>query len=130
MTAPMIVTNWINMQYYASTIDQEKFGVGNKVLANVVGTIGCIQVNSSDLLGGLTEQSVRYAGEYYHEPLRLQVFIEAETDSIDQIIEKHQLVKDLIQNDWVKVISIHPTNKQFMLRHMKKWIEVKRDLCN
>ena len=108
MTAPMIVTNWINMQYYASTINPEKFGTGNKTLNNVMGGIGCIQSNESDLLGGLSEQSVWYQGEYFHEPLRLQVFIEADLFSIQQIVERHEMVRDLISNNWLKVISIHP----------------------
>ena len=32
MTAPMVVTNWINMQYHASTVDNQRYGSGNKVL--------------------------------------------------------------------------------------------------
>ena len=40
MTAPMIVTNWINMQYFASTVDQKHFGCGNKTIHNVVGKFG------------------------------------------------------------------------------------------
>jgi uncharacterized protein YbcC (UPF0753/DUF2309 family) len=130
MTAPMIVTNWINMQYYASTIDQEKFGAGNKVLNNVVGTIGCIQGNGGDLLGGLTEQSVRYKGDYYHEPLRLQVFIEAHTSSIDKIIEKHQLVRDLVENNWLKLIAVNPDKAQFKLYQSKSWIKMREELLN
>lgn len=36
MTAPMIVTNWINLQYYASVTDHRTYGSGNKMLHNVV----------------------------------------------------------------------------------------------
>ena len=39
MTAPMVVAHWINMQYYASTVDPIHFGSGNKTVHNVVGTI-------------------------------------------------------------------------------------------
>lgn len=126
MTAPMIVTNWINMQYYASTIDTDKFGAGNKAINNVVGNIGCIQGNESDLLGGLTEQSVRFEGEYFHEPLRLQVFIEASPSSIDQIINKHQMVSDLVSNGWVSIISIDIENNEYKLRHREKWLHLKK----
>ncbi len=115
MTAPMIVTNWINMQYYASTIDPVNFGTGNKVLNNVMGGIGCIQGNASDLLIGLSEQSVRLNGEYFHEPLRLQVFIEAEVAAIQKIISKHKMVEELIHNNWLVVISIDPTTMKFSM---------------
>mgnify|MGYP001327199158 CR=1 FL=1 len=37
MTAPMLVTHWINWQYHASTCEPGRFGSGNKVLHNVVG---------------------------------------------------------------------------------------------
>ena len=37
MTAPMVVTNWINLQYHASTVDNRRYGSGNKLLHNVVG---------------------------------------------------------------------------------------------
>lgn len=128
MTAPMVVTNWINMQYYASAVNPKKYGAGNKVLNNVVGTIGCIQGNESDLLGGLTEQSVLYKGDYFHEPLRLQVFIEAETSAIDKIIKKHKLVEDLVLNNWLKLISIDPENKNFKLYQNGDWINTKEEL--
>ena len=48
MTAPMIVTHWINMQYYASTVSPTRFGAGNKALNNVVAGIGCVQGNGHD----------------------------------------------------------------------------------
>lgn len=124
MTAPMIVTNWINMQYFASTLDPQKFGAGNKVLTNVVGGVGCVQGNGSDLLGGLTEQSVWYKGEYFHEPLRLQVFIEASTSSLDQIIAKHGMVKDLLMNDWLQLIAIDADSQKFYLFQNGHWTEI------
>ncbi len=130
MTAPMIVTNWINMQYYASTVAGDKFGAGNKVINNVVGGIGCLEGNQSDLLSGLTEQSVCYQGQYFHEPLRLQVFIEADPGAIETIMHKHQIVRDLIQNSWLKVISIDPEHGEFKIFHQDQWIQIKEDLWN
>jgi uncharacterized protein YbcC (UPF0753/DUF2309 family) len=51
MTAPMVVANWINLQYYASTVNNRLWGSGNKVTHNVVGTFGIQQGN-----GGEAEQ--------------------------------------------------------------------------
>ncbi|MCA9839345.1 MAG: DUF2309 family protein, partial [Trueperaceae bacterium] len=82
----------------------------------------------SDLLGGLTDQSVRFQGQYYHEPIRLQVFIEAETPSIDKIVAKHQLLRDLLDNHWLKLIAVDPNNQDFRLYHSQNWINTKEDL--
>jgi uncharacterized protein YbcC (UPF0753/DUF2309 family) len=38
MTPPMIVTNWINTQYNVSVTDNFKYGNGNKVLHNAIGS--------------------------------------------------------------------------------------------
>lgn len=130
MTAPMIVTNWINMQYYASTVDPVKFGAGNKLLNNVVGGIGCVQGNGGDLLGGLTEQSVWLKGKYYHEPIRLQVFIEAETSAIERIMEKHLLVKELVANGWLRIISIDPLQRKPQIYLKGSWYPSGKDVLN
>ncbi len=42
------------MQYYASTVDNHRYGCGNKVLHNVVGgRIGVFEGNGGDLCIGL-----------------------------------------------------------------------------
>ena len=38
VTAPMVVANWISMQYYGSVVDNKRFGSGNKMLHNIVGS--------------------------------------------------------------------------------------------
>ena len=49
MTAPMLVTHWINTQYNLSVIDNDRFGSGNKVLHNVVGgNIGIFAGNGGE----------------------------------------------------------------------------------
>jgi len=75
MTAPMIVASWINLQYYASTVDNRFFGSGNKALHNVVGILGVLEGNGGDLRVGLPWQSVHDGEKYVHEPLRLTVLI-------------------------------------------------------
>ena len=59
MTAPMVVTHWINMQYHASTVDNQRYGSGNKLLHNVVGGhLGVFEGNGGDLRIGLPIQSL------------------------------------------------------------------------
>lgn len=102
MTAPMIVTNWINMQYNASVTDPDKFGSGNKVLHNVVGGhLGVFEGNGGDLRIGLPLQSVHDGQRWMHQPRRLSVFIAAPEAAISQVYWQHESVRQLIDNEWL-----------------------------
>ena len=107
MTAPMVVTNWINMQYYASVVDNVKYGSGNKVLHNVVGgRLGVFEGNGGDLRIGLPMQSLHDGSRWQHTPLRLSVYIEAPQAAIDSIIAKHAVVRQLVDNQWLHLFQI------------------------
>ena len=107
MTAPMVVANWINMQYYASTVDNQRYGSGNKVLHNVVGGhIGVFEGNSGDLRVGLPLQSLHDGRQWVHTPLRLSVFIEAPRDRIDSVIAAHETVRQLAANRWLYLFRV------------------------
>ncbi len=107
LTAPMVVTNWINMQYYASTVDNRRFGSGNKVLHNVVGgTLGVFEGNGGDLRIGLSRQSLHDGRQWRHTPLRLAVFVEAPTAAIDGVIAAHDVVRQLVENGWLFLFQI------------------------
>jgi len=41
-----------------------------------------------------------------HEPLRLSVFIEAPQDAMDDIIVRHDLVRQLVDNGWLHLFRI------------------------
>ncbi len=107
MTAPMVVANWINMQYYGSVVDNQRFGSGNKVLHNVTGgAIGVLEGNGGDLRVGLPIQSLHDGKRWVHEPLRLSVFIEAPQTAMDRIIARHELVRQLVENGWLHLFHI------------------------
>ncbi len=106
MTAPMVVASWINLQYYGSTVNNRIFGSGNKVLHNVTGTIGVLEGNAGDLRTGLPWQSVHDGKRFVHEPLRLNVFIEAPIEAMTGVIAKHQTVRDLVENRWLHLFAI------------------------
>ncbi|MBN2646697.1 MAG: DUF2309 domain-containing protein [Thiotrichales bacterium] len=102
MTAPMVVANWINLQYYASACDNHLFGSGNKVLHNVVeGAVGVFEGNGGDLRIGLPMQSLHNGEEWMHEPLRLNVYIDAPREAIESVCQAHEVVRQLIDNDWL-----------------------------
>ncbi len=108
MTAPMIVTNWINMQYYASVTLPDHFGAGRKILHNITGETGVIEGNGGDLRIGLAHESIHDGKSYIHEPLRLAVYIEAPRKALEDIIAKHQVVRELIDNEWIFLLQIDP----------------------
>ena len=125
MTAPMIVTNWINMQYYASTVDNRRYGSGNKVLHNVVGgRLGVFEGNGGDLRIGLPMQSLHDGEKWQHTPLRLSVFIEAPQHSIDAIIAKHDMVRQLLDNEWLYLFRIEPdaANAHIARYYRGQWV--------
>lgn len=102
MTAPMLVTHWINWQYHASTCDPQRMGCGNKVLHNVVGGhIGVFEGNGGDLRIGLSKQSLHNGNKWMHEPVRLTVVIDAPATAIEHIIYKHPVVRQLVENGWL-----------------------------
>jgi uncharacterized protein len=102
MTAPMLVTHWINWQYHASTCDPVRLGSGNKLLHNVVGGhIGVFEGNGGDLRIGLSRQSLHDGERWVHEPLRLTVVIDAPQQAIQHIIQKHPVLQQLLGNGWL-----------------------------
>ena len=109
MTAPMLVTHWINWQYNASTCDPTHLGSGNKVLHNVVGGhIGVFEGNGGDLRIGLSRQSLHDGKRWVHEPLRLTVVIDAPQQAIEAVIRKHAVVQQLLDNGWLYLWRFDP----------------------
>lgn len=106
MTAPMVVASWINLQYFGSTTNNRVFGSGNKTLHNVVGQIGVLEGNGGDLRTGLPLQSVHNGKRFVHEPLRLNVIIEAPEAAMERILEKNSKVRDLVDNGWVHLHTL------------------------
>jgi uncharacterized protein YbcC (UPF0753/DUF2309 family) len=106
LTAPVIVASWINLQYYGSTVNNQLFGSGNKVLHNVVGTFGVWEGNGGDLRTGLPLQSLHDGAKWTHEPLRLQVFIEAPRERIDKVLHANPEIQVLVKNNWLHLMAM------------------------
>jgi len=109
LTAPVIVAHWINMQYYASTVDNRRWGSGNKVLHNVVGgNIGVFEGNGGDLRIGLPMQSLHDGENWVHLPLRLSVWVEAPREAISTILQRHEKLSQLVNGGWLHLFCIEP----------------------
>ncbi len=117
LSAPMVVASWINLQYFASTVDNGIFGSGTKTIHNRVGRLGVVLGNGGDLRTGLAMQSVHAPrGQWFHEPLRLQVIVEADHEKIDAVLEQQSVVRDLVENGWVRLFSLDADSSRLSLR--------------
>ncbi|MEL7045163.1 MAG: DUF2309 domain-containing protein [Pseudomonadota bacterium] len=122
MTAPMLVTHWINMQYNLSVIDNERYGSGNKVLHNVVGgNLGVFEGNGGDLRIGLPMQSLHNGERWMHDTLRLSVYIDAPAEAIADIASRHEVVRQLIDNDWLYLFRMDDERGEISQLHHGKW---------
>ncbi|MGV8885709.1 MAG: DUF2309 domain-containing protein [Microbacteriaceae bacterium] len=105
MTAPLVVAQWINHQYYFSTVEPDRWGAGTKTIHNAIGSVGVISGQGGDLRIGLPAQSVSLGDTLLHEPLRLAVFIEAPLDRIGEIVSRNQVLRNLLDNDWITLTA-------------------------
>jgi uncharacterized protein YbcC (UPF0753/DUF2309 family) len=101
MTAPLVVAQWINHQYYFSALNPTTLGAGTKTIHNAIGTIGVLAGHGGDLRRGLPWQSVGVGRELFHEPMRLTVAIQAPLERIGRIVSSNQVLRNLLDNDWI-----------------------------
>lgn len=106
---PMVVAQWINCQYLFSTLDNDRYGSGDKVTQNVVGGIGVLQGNGGDLKTGLPRQSLfRDDGTPFHVPQRLLTVVHAPFARVQQIVAAHNVLDRLFGKGWVSLVVIDP----------------------
>lgn len=107
LSAPGLVANWINWQYYTSVTSPQRLGSGNKLLHNrVCNDIGVFEGNGGDLQVGLAWQSVHNGQQLMHRPIRLQVIIEASTDTIMKALANADDFNHLYKNDWLALLRL------------------------
>ncbi|WP_336134770.1 DUF2309 domain-containing protein [Natronomonas amylolytica] len=109
MTGPLVVTQWINNQYYFATVDNAVYGSGSKVTQNPVGNVGVYQGNGGDLMTGLPLQSLYAdADRPYHQPLRLTAVIHAPVERVNEVLREHEQLRQLLDNGWIQLTVLDP----------------------
>jgi uncharacterized protein YbcC (UPF0753/DUF2309 family) len=130
LTAPLVVGQWINAQYYFSTTDPEVFGAGSKAVHNVVGDIGVLSGPGGDLRRGLPLQSVRAGDRLLHEPVRLLAVVQGRLEHIDAAIDGSATLQQLIGNGWISLVARAAPGDGWQQRTGDGWVprEVEADL--
>ncbi len=107
LAAPLVVASWINLQYFASTVDNTRLGAGDKLLHNRIGSVGVVLGNGGDLRPGLPLQSIMATdGTAAHDPIRLQAVIEAPREVIEAALAECSGTRDLIECGWVRLFAL------------------------
>ena len=102
----------INLEYYFSTVDNAVYGCGTKVPHNVCGLIGVLEGGQGDLRTGLPRQMIEI-----HEPVRLQLIVEAKPAVLAAIYGRQAPLRKLIGNGWAHLISMDPDSGELAVFH-------------
>ena len=116
LTAPMVVAQWINAQYYFSTVDPDVFGAGDKTLHNPVGGIGVLLGGGGDLRAGLPRQSVLAGDNPHHEPMRLLAVVQAPLERITAVVNRNDVLRRLFDGGWVTLAGRSQPTDPWQLR--------------
>ena len=102
------VCGGINLEYYFSRVDNQKFGAGTKLPHNVLGLIGVTNSSDGDLRPGLPLQMIEV-----HDPIRLLVIVEHFPEIVLKTIQILPELYEWFNNEWVHLVSVNPETKQF-----------------
>ncbi len=108
MAAPLRVCAGISHEYFFSTMDPQRFGCGTKLPHNVVGLLGVANGANGDLRPGLWTQTTEI-----HDPIRLVTLIDAEPESVANVLARLPAVKDMVVNAWIHVFAYSPSGRGF-----------------
>ncbi len=106
LTAPQLVCEWIALEHYFSTVDNEVYGSGSKAYHNVVGRLGVMSGPWSDLRVGLPRQTVISGTTAFHEPMRLLTLVVVPRERLDDLIARHELLRHYYCHEWVHLVVV------------------------
>jgi len=93
----------INLEYFFSRVDNDRYGCGTKLPHNVTGLVGVMDGHASDLRTGLPWQMVEI-----HEAVRLLVVVETTPEHVLQVAAHKPDVAQLVGGEWIRLATIDP----------------------
>ena len=103
-----VVCGGINLEYYFSRVDNQKFGAGTKLPHNVTGLIGVTNSSDGDLRPGLPLQMIEV-----HDPIRLLMLVEHYPDVVLKTIQTLPELYEWFENEWVHLMAMEPETGAF-----------------
>ncbi|MGY6275694.1 DUF2309 domain-containing protein [Methylomonas sp. MgM2] len=100
----------INLEYYFSTVNNERLGCGSKVPHNLTGFCAVMEGAGSDLRTGLPKQMIEI-----HEAMRLQLVVEAKTAVLEQIYAGQPSIRELVGGGWLHLSAKDPDNGEIFV---------------
>jgi uncharacterized protein YbcC (UPF0753/DUF2309 family) len=95
----------INLEYYFSCVDNQRFGAGTKLPHTLTSLLGVMDGAGSDLRTGLPRQMIEA-----HEPMRLLLVVETSTTVMDRILARHAGLHSLVCNQWMRTFVVDPVD--------------------
>jgi uncharacterized protein YbcC (UPF0753/DUF2309 family) len=95
----------INLEYFFSALDNQKYGAGTKLPHNVTSLLGLMTGYCSDLRTGLPAQMVEI-----HEPVRLMMVIEQSPERLMELFKSEPELLKVIKNNWVTLMAYSVEN--------------------
>lgn len=113
MNGPLVVAQWINLEHYFSTVDNDVYGSGSKVSHNVTGRFGIVYGNGGDLRIGLPLQTVFDVGKNRHEPMRLTTIVAIPVDRMNALLDQNRNLRDPFDRKWLHLVVRDPERSSF-----------------
>jgi uncharacterized protein YbcC (UPF0753/DUF2309 family) len=114
LSAAIPVCGGINLEYYFSRMDQQKFGAGTKLPHNVIGLFALTNGVEDDLRPGLPSQMIEI-----HTPFRILFLVEQEPRIVLKVLMNNPKLLEWVQNQWVWMVALDPkTNELYRYENM------------
>lgn len=113
------VCGGINLEYFFSRIDNERYGAGTKLSHNVVGLMGVSNGVNNDLIPGLPIQMIEA-----HDPVRLLILIQQEPTLVADVLKRNPFLYEWVNHHWVRFATISPTTQEVSLWTHDAWSKI------
>lgn len=100
LSAVIPVTSGINLDYYFSSVDNQRLGAGSKLPQNVVGHLGVSHGTESDLRFGLPFQMIDQ-----NRPTRIFILVEQTPELALKAVKDHPGLYQVVSNSWIYYAS-------------------------